>query len=116
MNCSRWAGRSWAQGHNLVVAVLAYENRRLGLAVVDLYAAMLCQCTHLTSQAQARGDILVRTNEVEITDRAQGHCTARRQFVIDVKTVEKVDGNSVWDERWNTATSQHDNDPGLLTV
>ena len=113
LNCSRWAGRSWAQGHNLVVAALAYENRRLGLAVVDLDAAMRRQCTHLTSQA--RGDILVRTNEVEITDRAQGHGTARKNFVIDVKTVAMVDGNGVWDERWNTATSQHDN-PGLLTA
>ena len=71
------------------------------------------QCTHLTSQA--RGDILVRTNELVITDRVQGHGSARKQFVIDVKTVAMVDGNGVWDERWNPATSHHDN-PGLLTA
>ncbi len=50
-----------------------------------------------------------------ITDRAQGHGTARRQIVVDVKTLAIVDGNGVWDERWNTATSQHDN-PGLLAA
>jgi hypothetical protein len=83
LNCSRWAGRSWAQGHNLVVAALASENRRLGLAVVDLDAAMRRQCTHLTSQARA--DILVRTNELAITDRVQGHGSARKQFVIGNK-------------------------------
>jgi hypothetical protein len=85
----------------------------LGLAVVDLDAAMRRQCTHLTSQARA--DILVRTNELAITDRVQGHGSARKQFVIDVKTVAMVDGNGVWDERWNPATSHHDN-PGLLTA
>ena len=57
------------------------------------------------------------TNEVEITDRAQGHGTARKNFVIDVKTVAMVDGNGsgVWDEMWNPATIHHDN-PGLLTA
>ncbi len=65
-----------------MIAALASENRRLGLAVVvDLDAAMCRQCTHLTSQA--REDILVRTNELAITDR---------QFVIDVKTVAMVYG------------------------
>ena len=113
LNCSRWAGRSWAQGHNLVVSALASENRRLGLSVVDIDAAMRRQCTHLTSQA--RGDILVRTTDLEITDRAQSHGSSRRQFVIDVKTVAMVDGNGVWGERWNSATNQHDN-PGMLVA
>ena len=65
-----------------MVAALAYENRRLGLAVVDLDAAMRRQCTHLTSQA--RGDILVRTYEVAITDRVQGHHdgSARKQLLL----------------------------------
>ncbi len=50
----------------------------------------------LTSpRRRRRGETFCRTNEVEITDRAQGHGTARRQFVIDVKTVEMVDGNGV---------------------
>ncbi len=84
-----------------MVAALAYENRRFGLAVVDLDAAMRRQCTHLTSQA--RGDILVRTNEmaIQVTDQVPGHGSARKQFVIqvDVKTVAMVDGNGVWDER-----------------
>ncbi len=56
---------AWAQGHNSVVAALVFENRRLGLAVVDLDAAMLRHCTHLKRlTSQARGDILVRTNEL----------------------------------------------------
>ena len=36
---------------------------------MDLDAAMRHKCTHLISPA--RGDILVRTNDVEISDRAQ---------------------------------------------
>ncbi len=49
LNCSRCAGRSWAQGHNLVVSALASENRRLGPSVVDIDAAMRRQCTHVTN-------------------------------------------------------------------
>jgi hypothetical protein len=45
LNCSQWAGRSWAQGHNVVVAALWFENSRLGLSVVDIDAAMHRQCT-----------------------------------------------------------------------
>jgi hypothetical protein len=71
------------------------------------------QCTHLISQARA--NILVRTNELAITGRVQGHGSAQKQFVIDVKTVAMVDGNGVWDEKWNPATSHHDNH-GLLTA
>ena len=76
---------SWAQGHNLVVAALAFENRRLALSVVDVDAAMRRQCTHDNSQAQ--GDILVRAADVEITERVQGQGCSRKQFVLDFKTV-----------------------------
>jgi hypothetical protein len=96
-----------------VVSALASENRRLGLSVVDIDAAMRHQCTHLSSQA--RGDILVRTADLEITDRAQGHGSSRKQFVIDVKTVAMVDGTGVRGERWNSAANQHDN-PGILAA
>jgi hypothetical protein len=51
INCAKWAGRFWAQGHNLVVTALAFESRRLALSGVDLDAAMLLQCTHVHSQA-----------------------------------------------------------------
>jgi hypothetical protein len=67
LNCSRWAGRSFAQARNLVVSALASENRQLGLSVVDIDAAMRRQCTHVTSQG--RGNILVRSVDLEITDR-----------------------------------------------
>ena len=96
-----------------MVSALAYENRRLGLSVVDIDAAMRRQCTHLSSQA--RGDILICTTDLEITDRAQGHCSSRKQFVIDVKTVVMVDGTGVWGERWNSAANQYDN-PGMLAA
>ncbi len=68
-----------------MVSALAYENRRLGLSVIDKDATVRRQCT------QARGDLLVRTTDLEITDRAQRHHTSRKQFVIDVKTVSMVD-------------------------
>jgi hypothetical protein len=78
-----------------VVSALA-SDRRLGLSVVEINAAMRRQCTHLSSQA--RGDILVGTTDLKITDRAQRHGSSRKQFVIDVKsvkTVAMVDGNGV---------------------
>ena len=56
------------------------------------------QCSHADSQA-SRGDILVRTNDLEITDRVQGHCCSRKQFVFDVKTVAMVDGSGDWGEK-----------------
>ena len=71
------------------------------------------QCTHVNSQA--RGDILVRTTDLEITDRAQGQECSRKQFVIDVKTVAIVDSNGDWGERWNSRTNQHDN-PGMIAA
>jgi hypothetical protein len=61
------------------------------------------------------GEKYCMDTELAITDRVQGHGSARKQFVIDVKTVAMVDGNGVWDERWNHVTGQHDN-PGLLTA
>ena len=95
----------------MVVTALAFESRRLALSVVDLDAAMLRQCTHVNSQA--RGDILVRATDVEITDRVQGQGCSRKQFVLDVKTVAMVDGNGNWGERWNTDTNKYVN-PGML--
>ena len=65
---------------------------------MDIDAAMRRQCTHVNSQA--RGDILVRATDVEITDRVQGQGCSRKQFVLDVKTVAMVDGNGNWGERW----------------
>ena len=109
LNCAKWAGRSWAQGHNLVVSALAFENRRLALSVVDVDAAMRRRCTHVNSQA--RGDILVRATDLEIADCVQGQGCSRKQFVLDVKTVAMVDGNL--GERWNANTNQFDN-PGML--
>ncbi len=76
LDCSSWSGLSWAQGHNLIVAALGFENRRLGLSVVDIDAAMLRQCTH--HNLQALGDILVRTTDLEIIDNANGHCSSRK--------------------------------------
>ncbi len=71
-----------------------FENKRLGLSVVDIDAAMRRQCTHRYSQA--RGDIFVRTTDLEITARTQGHHACRKQFVIDVNTVAMVDSNGKW--------------------
>ncbi len=78
-----WAGRSWAQGHKLVVSALAYENRRLVLPVVDTDAAMRRQC--MPANSQAMGDICVRNTDLEIADSAQGHGCSRKQFAFDVK-------------------------------
>jgi hypothetical protein len=50
------------------VSAVGFENRRLGLSVVDIDAAMRKQCTHPNSLA--RGDILVRSNDLEIKDCA----------------------------------------------
>jgi hypothetical protein len=58
LNCPQYAGKSWAQRHNLVVSAVGFENRRLGLSVVDIDAAMRKLSTHLNSLA--RGDILIR--------------------------------------------------------
>jgi hypothetical protein len=113
LNCSQNAGKTWVHGHNLVVSALGFESRRLGLSVVDIDAAMRKLCTHPNSLA--RGDILVRSNDLEIKDCAAGHGYARKQFVIDVKTVALVDGNGDWGERWNSRTGQHDN-PGMLAA
>ncbi len=96
-----------------MVTAVGFENRSLGLSVVkvDIDAAMRRQSTHLNSQA--RGDILVRSTDLEIKEYALGHGYARKQFVIDVKTVAIVDSNGDWRERWNARDQQHDN-PGML--
>ena len=95
------------------MAALGFENRQLGLSVVDIDAAMHRQCTHHNSQA--RGDILVRTTELEITDKAQGHYSARKQFLIDVKMVAMVDSAGALRDGWNATMNQHDN-PGLVNA
>jgi hypothetical protein len=41
LNCPQYADKSWGQGHNLVVSALGFENRRLGLSVVDVDAAIM---------------------------------------------------------------------------
>ncbi len=78
---------------------------------MDIDAAMLRQCTRVNSQA--RGDMLVRATDVEITDRVQGQGCSRKQFALDVKTVAMVDGNSNWGERWDADTNKYVN-PGML--
>ncbi len=71
---------------------LGFENRLLGLTVVDIDAA--CGDNDALTTIQKRGgDILVRTTDLEITDRVQGHCCSRKQFAIDGKTVVMVDSN-----------------------
>jgi hypothetical protein len=113
INCTHYAGRTWTQGHNLVVSAFGFENRRLGLSVVDIDSAMRKQCTHHNSQA--RGDILVRSTDLEITDCAAGHGCARKQYVLDIKTVAMVDSHGNWGERWNARENKHDN-PGMLAA
>jgi hypothetical protein len=58
----------------LMSALAAPDNRQLGdnlgLLVLDIDTAMQGQCTHLTSKA--RGDILARTTDLEMTGRANG--------------------------------------------
>ncbi len=96
----------------MVVAAFGFENRLLGLSVVDIDAAMCRQCTHLKSQA--RGNILICLTDLEITNCALGYGCSRKQFVIDVKTVQvaMVDSNGQYGERWNALMGQYDN-PGL---
>ena len=91
----------------MVVAALGFENRRLGLSVVDIDADMRRQCTHFNSQVRA--DILVRFTDLEITNCALGYGCSRKQFVIDVKIVAMVDSSVKWAKRWNARTERHDN-------
>ena len=96
LNCNKWAGRSWGKGHDVVVSAIAFESRRLGHSVVDIDAAMKRKCTHLNSKK--RGDMLVRSKDLEITDKAKGHGVARTQYVVDVKIVAMMDGKGLWKE------------------
>jgi hypothetical protein len=71
-------------------------------------AALTVVAAHHNSQA--RGDILVRTTDLEITDRVQGQGCSRNQFIIDVKTSHLWQWlNGPWWERWNGQTNQHYN-------
>ena len=106
LNCNKWAGRSWGKGHDVVVSAIAFESRRLGHSVVDIDAAMKRKCTHLNSKK--RGDMLVRSKDLEITDKAKGHGVARTQFVVDVKIVAMMDGKGFWKETWNPEKSKFD--------
>ena len=110
LNCNKWAGRSWGKGHDVVVAAVAFESRRLGHSVVDIDAAMKKKCTHLNSKK--RGDMLVRSKDIEITDKAKGHGVSRTQFVVDVKIVAMLDGKGSWNETWNSHKCKFDN-PGM---
>jgi hypothetical protein len=110
LNCNKWAGRSWGKGHDVVVSAIAFESRRLGHSVVDIDAAMKRKCTHLNSKK--RGDMLVRSKDIEITDKAKGHGVARTQFVVDVKIVAMMDGKGLWNETWNPEKDKFDN-PGM---
>ncbi len=65
------------------------------------------KCNHFNSQTQ--GDILIRNNDVEITDWAQGRGYLRKQFVIFVTMVSGVDENGKWGERWIQNTQRFDN-------
>ena len=71
------------------------------------------QCSH--HNCQARGDILVRSTDVEITDCSAGHGYARKQYVLDIKTVAMVDSHGHWGEQWNAQENMHDN-PGMLAA
>ncbi len=104
LNCSQWAGRTWAQGH---IWWWHQFGRRLGLSVVDIDAALRRKCTHLKSQA--RGDIHVCFSDLEIKDCALGNGYDQTQFVIKVQTVAMVDGNGDFGERWNARNQQHAN-------
>ena len=55
LTCSKWAGRSWKKGHDIVVKALAFEIRRLGMSAVDSDFTMKNDYAHPTSQK--RGDI-----------------------------------------------------------
>ena len=57
LKCSKWAGRSWMKGHDIVVKALAFEIRRLGIGAVDSDFAIKNDYAHPTSQKQ--GDIAV---------------------------------------------------------
>jgi hypothetical protein len=77
----------------VVVAAIAFESRRLGHYVVDIDAAMKKKFTHLNSMK--RGDMLVRSKDIEITDKAKGHGVSQTQFEIDVKIVAMLDGKGL---------------------
>ncbi len=77
------------------MSVILVESRCLGLSVVDIDAAIRRKCTRLNSQA--RRDMLVCSSDLEINDCVMGHGYARKQFVINVKTVAVVAGNGDWE-------------------
>jgi hypothetical protein len=74
-----------------------------------------CSASAVMQIYRLRGDILVHTTDLEITDRVQGHGCSREQFVFDVKTVAMVDGSGDWKEKWNATDKQFDN-PGMLVA
>ncbi len=61
-----------------MVSALSFENRLLGLSVVDIDAAMHKQCTHYNSLSL--GDILVCSTDLEIKDCAARHGYAQNSF------------------------------------
>ena len=110
LNCKEWAGRSWAKGHDAVVQAVAYEAKRLNQPVVDIDTAKKKFTHHRSGK---RADLLVRSTDIEITDRAKGSGLARTQFVLDVKVIAMVNGKGSWQETWNSDKAKFEN-PGLL--
>ena len=60
LNCSKWAGRYWKKGHDILVKTLAFEIGRLGMGAVDSDFTMKNDYAHPTSQK--RGDIAVTSD------------------------------------------------------
>ncbi len=69
LNCPQNPGKSRAQGHNLVVSAVGFENRRLGLLVVDIDAAMHKPCTHPTHWHVAMFLFVLLTWKIRIVQR-----------------------------------------------
>ena len=98
LNCSKWAGRSWKKGHDIVVKALAFEIRRLGMGAVDSDFTMKHDYAHPTSQK--RGDIAVTSDgHLELTNAVDRY--PRSDFIIDVKVCAMVTADGDWKARWN---------------
>ena len=96
LNCKKWAGRSWAKGHDLVVKAVAYEARRLGLGAVDKDAQMKHDHSHLNSAK--RGDLALTTNgQLEITNVVERR--PRSDLILDIKIVAVVSSEGDWHAR-----------------
>ena len=61
--------------------------------MADIDSVQKKKCTHQNSGKRA--DLLVRSTDIEITDRSKG---SRTQFVLDIKVVTMVNGKGSWQE------------------